>query len=46
MTHPHIVKRYDDELTSLANGVAAMGDFANAQFGVATSTRCAAICPR
>jgi phosphate transport system protein len=32
MTHPHIVKAFDNELKTLANGVAAMGDFAAVQF--------------
>lgn len=32
MNHPHIVKAFDNELKKLATGVAAMGDFAIAQF--------------
>jgi phosphate transport system protein len=32
MTHPHIVKAFDNELKTLANGVAAMGEFAGKQF--------------
>lgn len=32
MTHPHIVKAFDNELKTLATGVAAMGDYAGAQF--------------
>jgi phosphate transport system protein len=32
MTHPHIVKAFDNELKALATGVATMGDYAIAQF--------------
>ncbi|OGB27453.1 MAG: phosphate transport system regulatory protein PhoU [Burkholderiales bacterium RIFCSPLOWO2_02_FULL_57_36] len=32
MTHPHIVKAFDQELQTLASSIGAMGDFAGAQF--------------
>jgi phosphate transport system protein len=36
MTHPHIVKAFDDELKELIGSIRAMGDFASAQFVDAT----------
>jgi len=35
MTHPHIVKAFDNELKILINGIVAMGEFAGAQFASA-----------
>jgi len=32
MTHPHIVKAFDQELQTLMSSIGAMGDFAGAQF--------------
>jgi len=32
MTHPHIVKAFDNELKSLINGIVAMGEYASTQF--------------
>ena len=37
MTHPHIVRAFDNELKSLGIGVATMGDYAIAQFSDAIS---------